>query len=199
VCVTACPPASVVAGNRLFAVSGTSSLPSLLVAPAALCHRLGVTRIFSTDSRALLNIGHFISAGMVSFARGLNDTPKLAGLLVAFTMFDLHYNIAMLAAAMAVGGLLNARKVAATMSRKITPMEPGPAFAANLVTAAVVIGASRLGLPVSTTHVSVGSISGIGILGGHANYRVLSEILLSWILTLPLAAITAYFVFATLL
>ena len=49
-------------------------------------------------------------------------------------------------------GLLNARKVAKTMSKKITSLNHGQGFTANLVTGALVIFASRLGMPVSTTH-----------------------------------------------
>ena len=59
---------------------------------------------------------------------------------------------------MAVGGLLNARKVAETMSNKITKLNHGQGFTANLVTSILVIFASKLGMPVSTTHVSVGSL-----------------------------------------
>jgi len=53
-------------------------------------------------------------------------------------------------------------QVAITMSRKITPLNHGQGFTANLVTAVLVIFASRQGLPVSTTHVAVGSLFGIG-------------------------------------
>lgn len=67
------------------------------------------------------------------------------------------------ARAMAVGGLLNAKKVADTMANKITDMNPGQGFAANLATALLLNDASYHGLPVSTTQVSVGSLLGIGI------------------------------------
>jgi len=90
---------------------------------------------------------------------------------------------------MAIGGWLNARKVAETMSKKISKMNDGQALTANLVTAFLVIFASRFGMPVSTTHVSVGSITGIGIVNGSADRSVVSSILLSWVLTLPIAAI----------
>ena len=95
------------------------------------------------------------------------------------------------ALAMAAGGLLNARKVAHTMSRKIAVMNEGQAFAANLVTGVLVIAASRFGLPVSTTHVCVGAITGLGVANGSANKGVLRSIALSWLLTLPIAAVIA--------
>ena len=94
----------------------------------------------------------------------------------------------MLAVGMAIGGLLNAKRIAETMGKKITPLSHGQGFAANMVTAFMVIFASRLGVPVSTTHVSVGSLFGIGLVTGKANKRVISRILLSWLLTLPVAA-----------
>src|SRR5262249_19862260 len=91
--------------------------------------------------------------------------------------------------AMAIGGLLNARKVAQTMSRKISRMNDGQALTANLVTAFLVIVASRLGAPVSTTHVSVGAIAGVGIINGTANRSMITGILASWVATLPIAAL----------
>ena len=71
----------------------------------------------------------------------------------------------------ALGGWLSARRVAETLSHKVTAMNPGQGFSANLVTAFLVIIASRLGMPVSTTHVSVGALFGIGVLSGSANKR----------------------------
>ncbi len=136
-----------------------------------------------------LDFAHFISAGIVSFARGLNDTPKIVALLLAITALGIQSGMFAIAFGMAVGGLLNARKVAETVSKKITPLNHGQGFTANIVTGALVVFASRLGLPVSTTHVSVGSIFGIGLITRKANAKVVSEILLSWILTLPIAAI----------
>jgi PiT family inorganic phosphate transporter len=83
------------------------------------------------------------------------------------------------------------------MSRRITPLNPGQGFTANIVTSALVILASRIGLPVSTTHVSVGSLFGIGLITREANRRVVSGILVSWILTLPIAAILSAVIYAT--
>jgi inorganic phosphate transporter, PiT family len=137
----------------------------------------------------LLDIGHYISAGMVSFARGLNDTPKIVALLLAIQGLSIKLGMIAVAIGIAVGGLLNARRIAETMGKKITPMSHGQGFAANLVTGFMVIFASRLGVPVSTTHVSVGSLFGIGLITGKTDKRVVSKILLSWILTLPVAAI----------
>jgi inorganic phosphate transporter, PiT family len=135
-----------------------------------------------------INALHYMSSGAVSFARGLNDTPKIAGMLLVLTTFNLSWGMVMIAALMAFGGLIYARKVGETMSKGITAINHGQGFSANLVTAVLVTSASLYGLPVSTTHVSVGSIFGIGLVNRNANRKTIGKILLSWLLTLPVAA-----------
>ena len=152
-------------------------------------------RFLGIEFQSLVNNLHYISAGAVSFARGLNDTPKLVSLLLICDFFKLPVNIIILAVAMAVGGWLNAKKVADTMSKKISTLNHGQGFSANLVTSILVISASKFGLPVSTTHVSVGSIYGVGIVNKSANSKEISKIVLSWILTLPIAAIISAGIF----
>ena len=76
-------------------------------------------------------------------------------------------------------------------------MNPGQGFAASLVTAGLVTTASLHSVPVSTTHVSVGSLSGMGAAAQRTHWRKVGEILLAWIATLPCGAIfaaAAYFV-----
>ena len=148
-------------------------------------------RVMGMPLQALLTAAHFASTAVLSFARGLNDTPKIVALMLVVNALDIHWGMLAVALAMAAGGLLNGRKVANTMSRKISSMSDGQAFSANLVTGVLVIAASRLGLPVSTTHVSVGAISGAGLVNGTVNTGVLRNILLSWVLTLPIAAAIA--------
>jgi PiT family inorganic phosphate transporter len=146
-------------------------------------------KLLGINFQSMLNALHYISAGIVSFARGLNDTPKLVSLLLISKLFSLPVNFFVLAVAIAVGGLLNARKIAETMSKKITKMNHGQGFTANLVTGLLVITASKFGLPVSTTHVSVGSIFGIGLVNKTADKKEILKIAMSWLLTLPVAAI----------
>ena len=147
------------------------------------------------SSQKILDFAHYISAGIVSFARGLNDTPKIVGLLIVINALDIKWGMLAVAMAMAIGGLLNAKKVGEVMSKKITPMNSGQGFTANLVTGLLVTTASIHGLPVSTTHVSVGSIFGIGTATKKADVKVVRNILLSWLLTLPIAAICSGLVY----
>jgi len=148
-------------------------------------------RFFGVQIQGILDSLHFLSAGAVSFARGLNDTPKIAALSVTSGLLGLKWNIALIAFAMALGGMISAGKVAETVSKKITKMNHGQGFTANLITAFLVIFASRLGVPVSTTHVSCGSLFGIGLVNGKANWKVISGILFAWLLTLPAAGFLA--------
>ena len=151
------------------------------------------------NSQKLLDVAHYLSAGIVSFARGLNDTPKIVGLLIVINTLDIKWSMITVAIAMAIGGLLDAKKVGEMMSKKITPMNSGQGFTANLITGILVTTASVHGMPVSTTHVSVGSIFGIGTVTKKANLKVIRNILLSWLLTLPIAAIFSASVYWLLL
>jgi PiT family inorganic phosphate transporter len=134
---------------------------------------------------------HFLSGGAVGFARGLNDTPKIVALLLAAEAIRPSVGLLLVGVVMAVGGVTNARRVAETMSCRITRMNAGQGFTANLVTALLVAGASPLGLPVSTTHVSVGSLFGIGLVNGTARVKTIATILLGWVTTLPAGAVLA--------
>lgn len=149
----------------------------------------GSVRINFTDGL------HWLSAGAMSFARGLNDTPKIAALMLA-GIGSHGLNFLLVALAMAAGGILGAMRVARTMSERITPMDPVQGLSANLVTALLVGCASRFGLPVSTTHVSCGSLFGIGLLRRReANWSMVRNIILAWIFTLPSAAAAGIMVY----
>jgi inorganic phosphate transporter, PiT family len=174
-------PASVLAVDR------TASL-AVAVDREEECSERYAGAYLGVNCQGAMDAAHFLSSGVVSFARGLNDTPKMAALLLVVQAFDIRWGLVVVAVAIALGGVLNARRVAETMSHKITGMNHGQGFSANLATGILVILASKFGLPVSTTHVSVGALFGIGVTTRQADYRVVSGILLSWLLTLPCAA-----------
>ena len=135
--------------------------------------------------------GHLASAGLVSFARGLNDTPKILGIVIGASVLSPAVGTVAITATMALGGVLGAGRVAETLARKITPMTPREGVVANCVTALLVTAASPAGLPVSTTHVSTGGIFGIGAKSGALHWRATGEILAAWVVTLPVAAVLA--------
>lgn len=161
---------------------------SVMTGTEVVCTQRYSGQLLGVNAGRLLDVFHFLSAGAVSFARGLNDTPKIAALLLVASMLDLPWGLVAVAVAMAIGGLLNAKKVAETMSHKITDMNPGQGFAANLSTAILVTTASLYGLPVSTTHVSVGSLLGMGIVTRQAKWSPFLGVVASWVVTLPCAA-----------
>jgi inorganic phosphate transporter, PiT family len=170
---------------------GQSAASSLSIDTQSACANRYAGVIFGFDLQKVMDALHFFSAGAVCFARGLNDTPKIAALLLLAPGLNLQQKIILIALIMALGGLLNSRRVAETMSHKITTISHGQGLSANLTTAILVIFASKLGLPVSTTHVSVGALFGIGLTTKQANKSMMASILLSWLLTLPCAALCA--------
>ena len=154
------------------------------------CAQLPVVARFSITR--WLDKLHVLSALAICFARGVNDTPKIAALLLASSLLDAQTSAWWLAAPMALGGILFARRVAERMSHRIIHMDHGQGLAANLITAMLVLFASKLGVPVSTTHVSIGSIAGVGMRAQTLDWVVLRQIMLSWLATLPLAAALAF-------
>jgi PiT family inorganic phosphate transporter len=193
VCLDKATPVSIADGT--VAKTGTAVLEMTIDATENCVRRYKGT-ILGISCQPVIDVAHFVSAGAVCFARGMNDTPKIVALMLVIKPISVPIGMFVVAGGMAVGGLLNAKKVAETMSKKITPMNHGQGFTANLVTAALVIFASKLGVPVSTTHVSVGTISGIGIVTRKVNLNVVGQIALSWLLTLPIASFlsaTIYF------
>lgn len=165
----------------------TAAAPVVRWAPAAECQTGNETVRFSISDGL-----HWLSGAGISFARGLNDTPKIAAVLLVAAAGAATLEYALVAMAMAVGGVLGAARVAQTMSKRITPMATDQAVTANLVAAALVTLATPLALPVSTTHVTSGGIFGIGLLRrGEADWKRVRDILLSWVATLPIGAALA--------
>ncbi len=163
-------------------------VPHLIVSTSADCQQQGAIPLVSVNTSTLLTRLHITSASAICFARGLNDAPKLAALMIAAKLSGVTNTFLLIAVAMTIGGLLLSRKVATTMAQHLTPLSQAQGTAANFVTASLVIAASLLGLPVSTTHVSVGSIAAAGWHTSSLNWGTLRNVLLSWLVTLPLAA-----------
>jgi len=186
-CVCITEKNEVVTSGKNSSLAMTSDIS--ISASAEGCTETYEGKMLGLSSQKILDNLHYLSSGVVSFARGLNDTPKIVGLLIIINTIDIKWGMIAVAITMALGGLINAKKVGVLMSKKITPMNSGQGFTANMVTGLLVTTASIHGLPVSTTHVSVGSIFGIGKVTKKADYKMVSKIILSWVLTLPIAAL----------
>ncbi len=189
-------------GNQVLETVPNGCAPMLLVeridhwsvatGATATCTSRYAGRVFGIEASAVLNKLHFLSAGIVSFARGLNDTPKIAAMLLVAPAFTGFNACVAVGCVIALGGLVSARRVAETMSMRITKMNHGQGFTANALAGLIIIGASRLGMPVSTTHVSCGALFGIGAVTGDARWKTISTILVAWITTLPLGGLLGY-------
>ena len=172
-----------VARRRLAVVAGETAACAVH-APSASVTGRGVARTL-----------HWGTSGLVGFARGWNDTPKIAALaLVALPAGTAPFGaFVLVAAAMALGGLVAGRRVLVTLSERITALPLGESLAASGVSSLLVALASWRGLPVSTTHVTTGGIVGAGIARSarEVHWPVVRDVALSWILTLPAAALVA--------
>ena len=188
-------------GTVALSAMQTGPLLSWRVGSASECAVHREQSLVRVDGRSLANLAHGLSGGAVCFARALNDTPKIAAvLLTTGVVAGLGHagTLTVVALIVVAGGLLQGRRVARTMSSRITPLGSESGLSANLVTAGLVLWASRLGLPVSTTHVSCSSIFGIGAATRQANRSTISRILMTWITTLPFAAVLGAVVYSLL-
>jgi PiT family inorganic phosphate transporter len=91
-------------------------------------------------------------------------------------------------------------KVMRTIGTKITELTPSRGFCATMAAASTVVLASRTGMPVSTTHIAVGAVIGVGMARGIGalDLRVIFGIVMSWVITLPVGGILAAIFFFTL-
>ncbi|MFZ0448985.1 MAG: inorganic phosphate transporter [Desulfatiglandaceae bacterium] len=139
-----------------------------------------------------------LTACYVAFAHGANDVANAVGPLAAIFSVVTTKAVALkvevpiwmlLGGGIAVGGGLLAfgTRVMETIGKNITELTPMRGFCAQFGAATTILICSRLGLPISTTHVLVGSVVGIGIMRGMGtlDLRVLKNIGLSWLVTLP--------------
>jgi PiT family inorganic phosphate transporter len=145
-----------------------------------------------------------ISAAFVAFSHGSNDAQKTMGVITAAvltyqfgtapTKFSVpDWVIVLSATAIALGTSFGGWRIIRTMGMRIVKLRPLDGFAAQTSSAAVIISASLLGLPVSTTHVIAGSIMGVGARHRLSAVRwgVAGNMVAAWIITGPITALLA--------
>ena len=100
----------------------------------------------------------------------------------------------------ALGIAMAGHRVMSTIGTKITTLTNTRGFSVDFAAATTVLIASKLGLPVSTTHAAVGGVFGVGIARGFeaVNFSIMIQIMLYWVLTVPAAAITSMIIFKIL-
>ena len=162
----------------------------------------GIERIF-----AVLMV---FTACAMAFAHGSNDVANAIGPLAAIVSIIQSggevaaksivpaWVLFLGASGIVVGLSMLGYRVMMTVGRSITELTPSRGFAAELAAAGTVVVASGTGLPISTTHTLVGAVLGVGIARGGLealNLKVVSKIILSWLVTLPVGAILSIIFF----
>ena len=160
-----------------------------------------------------------VSAAIYSLAHGGNDAQKTMGIIVlllsagglnhwyqpdpnswthALNVFGHEHNIQWWIiltchAAIALGTMFGGWRIVKTMGSGITRLQPVGGFCAETAAAFTIIGATRMGIPISTTHAITGAILGVGTTKGVRSVRWIwgQRIVLAWVLTLPCAAFIA--------
>ena len=174
----------------------TTGLGQPVVAVPSQCDRAGLRGItLGVDSV------HWISSGLASFARGVNDAPKIAAMVLLGSVVvawpSVQFQVSTfvgVALAMGLGSYLGGLRVTEVLAEKVTTMDHAEGLSANLTTSSLVLVSATMGLPVSTTHVSSSAIIGIGLLKGvtAVRWRTVRDMVLAWIVTLPAAGILAW-------
>ncbi len=142
-----------------------------------------------------------LSAAAFSFGHGMNDAQKTMGIIFALLLSTGHLSgshvpfwiVLMCHAAIGLGTLSGGWRIVRTMSMRITPLKPVGGSCAEFAGAAMLVGASLGGIPVSTTHTITGAIMGVGATHGLSSVRwgVARNIVVAWVLTIPASAVVS--------
>ncbi len=143
-----------------------------------------------------------ISAAIYSLSHGSNDAQKTIGIItialftngvIGSTFYIPTWVIILSYGFIALGTLVGGWKVIRTLGMRVTKLTPFSGFSAETSAGLTIIGATLLGVPVSTTHTITGSIIGVGAIKGFSAVRwgVARNILWAWVLTIPLSALFA--------
>src|SRR5437762_7718442 len=146
-----------------------------------------------------------VSAALMAFSHGSNDAQKTMGVialaLLAAGRID-HFFVPLwvkLASALTIGlgTFSGGKRIIRTLGMKLVKLQPIDGFAAETAASAVLLGTAHLGFPVSTTHVITSSIMGVGATKrlSAVKWGVTFNILVAWLLTLPMAAAIAAVVY----
>jgi PiT family inorganic phosphate transporter len=149
-----------------------------------------------------------LSAAAFSLSHGSNDAQKTMGIVTGVLVasgfqksFDIPVWVILAAGtAIGVGTLSGGWRIVRTMGTRLTRLKPRSGFCAETGAAGAVLLATSLGLPVSTTHAIAGAIAGVGSIQRLKAVRwgLATNIMWAWVLTIPMAALIAWFAFRLL-
>jgi len=149
--------------------------------------------------------GQLVSAALYSLGHGGNDAQKTMGIITAALIATGHLThhahdkgvplwvVLSCHAAMALGTMTGGWRIVRTMGMGVAKLQPVGGFAAETIGAITLFVATKLGIPVSTTHTIAGAIMGVGSVTKLSAVRwgVASRMLVAWVLTIPCAGIIA--------
>jgi PiT family inorganic phosphate transporter len=191
------------------AAIGIVASPAVAIAIAFVAMYLifGIQRLFKMhDNHPVFKGLQVVAAGALSFGHGANDAQKTMGVIAAL-LLGAGYTTAekggaigvpewvALAAytSIALGTLWGGWKIIETMGLKITTLHANSGAAANIGASTAIFGATAAGMPISTTHAAASSVVGAGVASGKgANWKVVGEMVIAWVLTVPAAAAIAF-------
>jgi PiT family inorganic phosphate transporter len=172
-----------------------------------------ITRLFCNKSPGAIN-KHFgrlqiVSAGFMAFSHGSNDSQKVMGIITMALLSGGYLTewvvplwvILTCALVMGCGIAAGGWRVIKTLGVQMHKIEPVHGFAAETSAIAIILGATSLGLPVSTTHVITTCIMGVGATKRLSAVRwgVARKIIMAWVFTLPTTAIMAWLTYKFLI
>jgi inorganic phosphate transporter, PiT family len=152
-------------------------------------------------------LGQLLSGGLLALSHGTNDAQKTMGIIFLALVANGNLSpsadvptwvVVSAASAIAGGTYVGGWRIIRTMGSRIIKMDPAQGFAAQSVGAAVILSASHVGFPLSTTHVISGGIMGAGAAKRLSAVRwgVAGNIVVAWVLTLPASAAVGALTFA---
>ena len=164
-------------------------------------------RVRPTVVRRVFGKAQIVSAAFMAFSHGTNDAQKTMGIIALTLYLSEHpgapapdnfpidnWVIVSAALVMGLGTMVGGWRVIRTIGLRLTKLEPVHGFAAETGAALVITGASRFGIPVSTTHAIGSSIMGVGATQRLSAVRwgVAGQVVMAWILTWPSCMVLGY-------
>ncbi len=164
---------------------------------------LNVMKRRSTPTKQISKIfGWFqiFTASSFAFSHGANDIANAVGPFAAvmdvLATGEVHEDSPIPAFVMVVFGValvaglwFMGKEVIGTVAHKLATIRPTTGFSAELAASAVILAATMMGLPISSTHVLIGAVLGIGLFNRDAKWGMLKPIALAWVITLPVAVV----------
>jgi PiT family inorganic phosphate transporter len=181
--------ASLVIGFSASFLLGTTMIEALVRAPLR-------------TTKRIIDYTHVASAGLMAFAHGMNDGQKFIGIFALVQLlgsgsddFQISWTVILICSAtMGLGTAFGGWRIIATVGKKLGTIESWQGLVATASASSIIIAASQLGIPLSTTHTITSAIAGANSSRGfhHVRWHVMANVMKAWIFTFPCCAIIAF-------